>query len=83
MDDWVHNTHTRTLSTVALCGLLLPDHEWPQGGKYTSWLNNSSTAWSDSNGDSTPGPHLSSDVGHILQSAEPESKTAPVAFALS
>lgn len=45
--------------------------KWPQGSKYTSWLNNLSTAWSDRNSDSIL--HFSiSDVGHIPQSAEPE-----------
>lgn len=46
-------------------------HKWPQGSKYTSWLNNLSTAWSDRNSDSIL--HFSiSDVGHIPQSAELE-----------
>lgn len=82
-DDWAHTTHTCILSPVSPCRSSLPDHKWPQGSKYTSWLNNLSTAWSDSNSDSIPCPHLSSDVGHILQSAEAESKKVPVAFALS
>lgn len=57
-------------------------HKWPQESKYTSWLNNLSTAWSDRNSDSIL--HFSiSDVGHIPQSAEPKRKKVPVAFALS
>lgn len=45
-------------------------HKWPQGSKYTSWLNNLSTAWNDRNGDSIL--HLSiSDIGHIPQCVEP------------
>lgn len=59
-------------------------HKWPQGSKYTSWLNNLSTAWNDRNGDSIL--HLSiSDIGHIPQCVEPGEgeKKVPVAFALS
>lgn len=62
--------HKHILSSLSLCRLLLPDYQWSQGSKYTSWLNNLSTAWSDRNGDSTPCPHIS-DIGHFLQSAEP------------
>lgn len=54
----------------------------PHGNKYTFWLNNLSTACSDRNGDSILHLHLS-DVGHILQSLEPEREKVPVAFALS
>ena len=77
--SWIHiptHFYTHILSSLSLWRLSLPTQKWPQGSKYTSWLNNSSTAWSDRNGDSIPCPHIS-DVGHILQSAESEREKSP------